>query len=148
MVEYMKKEVVEDVVIVAGLIGVQFFFAGNSVLLGYLMSLGLKPFTIVIFFSFSTFLVVSPFAVHFESLTLILQEQMAQTIDIEVDNSAGFHLLFRVNMITHFSYIFDIIWVSLFQFLFLKGINLSSPAMATAMPNLAPALIFIIAWTC
>ncbi|PPD78569.1 hypothetical protein GOBAR_DD24487 [Gossypium barbadense] len=66
MVEYMKKEVVEDVVIVAGLIGVQFFFAGNSVLLGYLMSLGLKPFTIVIFFSFSTFLVVSPFAVHFE----------------------------------------------------------------------------------
>ncbi|KAI5439709.1 hypothetical protein KIW84_025180 [Lathyrus oleraceus] len=34
-----------------------------------------------------------------------------------------------------------------FQTLFLKGINLTSPAMGTAMPNLAPALIFIIAWT-
>ncbi|KAJ6932932.1 hypothetical protein NC651_008376 [Populus alba x Populus x berolinensis] len=37
--------------------------------------------------------------------------------------------------------------VTLFQSLFLKGIKLTSPAMATAMPNLAPGLIFIIAWT-
>ncbi|KAG4131187.1 hypothetical protein ERO13_D09G191000v2 [Gossypium hirsutum] len=127
MVEYMKKEVVEDVVIVAGLIGVQFFFAGNSVLLGYLMSLGLKPFTIVIFFSFSTFLVVSPFAVHFERSKWPKQLTLKLIIQLVSISFSG---------------------VSLFQFLFLKGINLSSPAMATAMPNLAPALIFIIAWTC
>ncbi|XVF10844.1 hypothetical protein REPUB_Repub07fG0218100 [Reevesia pubescens] len=38
--------------------------------------------------------------------------------------------------------------VTLFQSLFLKGINLTSPAVATAMPNLAPGLIFIIAWAC
>lgn len=123
----MKKEVVEDVVIVAGLIGVQFFFAGNSVLLGYLMSLGLKPFTIVIFFSFSTFLVVSPFAVHFERSKWPKQLTLKLIIQLVSISFSG---------------------VSLFQFLFLKGINLSSPAMATAMPNLAPALIFIIAWTC
>ncbi|XP_012486761.1 WAT1-related protein At5g47470 [Gossypium raimondii] len=123
MVEYMKK----DVVIVAGLIGVQFFFAGNSVLLGYLMSLGLKPFTIVIFFSFSTFLVVSPFAVHFERSKWPKQLTLKLIIQLVSISFSG---------------------VSLFQFLFLKGINLSSPAMATAMPNLTPALIFIIAWTC
>ncbi|KAB2067154.1 hypothetical protein ES319_A09G207400v1 [Gossypium barbadense] len=127
MVGYMKKEVVEDVVIVAGLIGVQFFFAGNSVLLGYLMSLGLKPFTIVIFFSFSTFLVVSPFGVHFERSKWPKQLTLKLIIQLVSISISG---------------------VSLFQFLFLKGINLSSPAMATAMPNLAPALIFIIAWTC
>ncbi|MCI85997.1 auxin-induced protein 5NG4, partial [Trifolium medium] len=34
-----------------------------------------------------------------------------------------------------------------FQSLFLKGISLTSAAMGTAMPNLAPGLIFIIAWT-
>ncbi|GER28054.1 nodulin MtN21 /EamA-like transporter family protein [Striga asiatica] len=33
-----------------------------------------------------------------------------------------------------------------FRSLFMKGTSLTSPAMATAMPNLAPGLIFIIAW--
>ena len=36
--------------------------------------------------------------------------------------------------------------VTLFQSLFLKGIQLTSPSVATAMPNLAPGLIFVIAW--
>lgn len=35
----------------------------------------------------------------------------------------------------------------MFQTLFLKGIKLTSAAMATAMPNLAPGLVFLIAWT-
>ncbi|KAL8552690.1 hypothetical protein ACS0TY_001398 [Phlomoides rotata] len=35
--------------------------------------------------------------------------------------------------------------VTVFQSLFMKGVNLTSPAMATAMPNLAPGLIFFIA---
>ncbi|MBA0852888.1 hypothetical protein Goshw_010880 [Gossypium schwendimanii] len=105
MVVYKKREAVEEVAIYGGLIGVQFVYAGNSILLGYLMSLGLSPFTIVIFFTFATFIIVSPFALYFESVTL-------------------------------------------FQSLFLKGINLTSPAVATAMPNLAPGLIFIIAWAC
>lgn len=36
--------------------------------------------------------------------------------------------------------------VTLFQSLLMKGIHLTSPAIATAMPNLAPGLIFFIAW--
>lgn len=36
--------------------------------------------------------------------------------------------------------------VTVFQSLFMKGIKLTSPTMATAMPNLAPGLIFFIAW--
>ncbi|KAF8032816.1 hypothetical protein BT93_D1639 [Corymbia citriodora subsp. variegata] len=36
--------------------------------------------------------------------------------------------------------------VILFQTLFVKGIKLTTPAIATAMPNIAPGLIFVIAW--
>uniref|UniRef100_M1A106 WAT1-related protein n=1 Tax=Solanum tuberosum TaxID=4113 RepID=M1A106_SOLTU len=36
--------------------------------------------------------------------------------------------------------------VTLFQSLFMEGIKFTSPSMATAMPNLAPGLIFLIAW--
>ncbi|KAL4361126.1 hypothetical protein GQ457_04G039330 [Hibiscus cannabinus] len=66
MVKYNTRGVVEDVAIYGGLIVMQFVYAGNTVLLGYLMSLGLTPFTIVICFTFATFLIVSPFAVYFE----------------------------------------------------------------------------------
>ncbi|CAI0504808.1 unnamed protein product [Linum tenue] len=100
----LKKEMLEDLVIGGGLIVVQFVYAGNSVLLSYLMSIGLTPLTILIFSTFATFLVISPFAFYFERVTL-------------------------------------------FQSFFLKGIKLTSPALATAMPNLSPGLIFIIAWT-
>ncbi|CAN1333577.1 WAT1-related protein At5g47470 [Linum perenne] len=100
----LKKEILEDLAIAGGLIGVQFVHAGNSVLLSYLMSIGLNSLTIVIFSTFSTFLIISPLAFYFERVTL-------------------------------------------FQTFFLKGIKLTSPALATAMPNLAPGFIFIIAWT-
>ncbi|KAL0324482.1 UNVERIFIED_CONTAM: WAT1-related protein [Sesamum calycinum] len=36
--------------------------------------------------------------------------------------------------------------VTLFQSLVMKGVSLTSPAMATAMPNLAPGLIFCMSW--
>ncbi|CAK7356369.1 unnamed protein product [Dovyalis caffra] len=49
-------------------------------------------------------------------------EQMAKGIQFQVVDSDGFNLFWR-------------------------GIELTSPAMATAMPNLAPGLIFIIAWS-
>jgi hypothetical protein len=71
MVCNKKKQTLEDLVIIVGLIMVQFVYAGNSVLLSYLMSLGLNPLTIVIFSTFATFLILSPIAVHFErSLSL------------------------------------------------------------------------------
>ncbi|CAI0505048.1 unnamed protein product [Linum tenue] len=116
----------EDLVIGGGLIVVQFVYAGNSVLLSYLMSIGLTPLTILIFSTFATFLVISPFAFYFErsvffnSLSSLFLPSFCMTM---------------VHIVT------------LFQSFFLKGIKLTSPALATAMPNLSPGLIFIIAWT-
>lgn len=56
----------EDVAVIGGLIGVQFVYAGNALLLSYLMSLGLESLTIVTFTSFATFLILLPFAFYFE----------------------------------------------------------------------------------
>ncbi|XP_022154044.1 WAT1-related protein At5g47470-like isoform X2 [Momordica charantia] len=115
----------EDLAIMGGLVGVQFVYAGNSVLMSFFMSMGIDPLTLVIFSTFSTFLIVSPIAVYFErskwpnKLTLKLISQL---------------LLISFGGVT------------LFQSLFLKGIQLTSPSLATAMPNLAPGLIFVIAW--
>ncbi|KAE8712947.1 WAT1-related protein [Hibiscus syriacus] len=103
MVACIKRALLEDVAIIGGLVGVQFVYAGNSVLLAYLMSLGISPFPLIVYFTLATFIILSPFSFHFERTTL-------------------------------------------FQNLFLKGIDLTSPAVATAMPNLAPGLIFIISW--
>lgn len=61
-----KREIVEDLVIIGGLIGVQFVYAGNSVLLSYLMSLGLNPLSLIIFSTFATFLLLSPISLVFE----------------------------------------------------------------------------------
>lgn len=122
----MKKRVIEDVAIIGGLIGVQFVYAGNSILLSYLMSLGLNPFTLIIFSSFSTFLILSPIAFYFERT--------------KWPKKFSFKLIIQLLFIAFGG-------VTLFQSLLLKGIKLTSPAMATAMPNLAPGLIFFIAWT-
>ncbi|KAB1217007.1 hypothetical protein CJ030_MR4G021314 [Morella rubra] len=125
-VELMKPNIFGDVALVGGLIGVQVVYAGNSLLLSYLMSLGLNPLTIVIFSSFATFLVLSPMASYFER--------------------SKWPKKFSLKLITQL-FLISLGGVTLFQTLFLKGIKLTSPAMATAMPNLAPALIFVIAWT-
>lgn len=62
----MRKEVVEEAVIVVGLIGTQVVYAGNSVMMGYLMSLGVDPLTLIVFSSLSTFFFLSPLALCFE----------------------------------------------------------------------------------
>ncbi|KAJ6389240.1 hypothetical protein OIU77_027556 [Salix suchowensis] len=121
-----KNQTVEDLVIVVGLVMVQFVYAGNSVLLSYLMSIGLNPLTIVIFSTSATFLILSPIAVHFERSKWPKEFRLKLLIQMVLISFGG---------------------VTLFQSLYLKGIKLTSPAMATAMPNLAPGLIFIIAWT-
>lgn len=126
MVWYRKKLILEDLVFVGGLVLVQFVYAGNSILLSYLMSLGLDPLTIVIFSTFATFLIISPLAVYFERSKLPKEFSLKLLIRLVLISFGG---------------------VTLFQSLFLKGIKLTSPAMATAMPNLAPGIIFVIAWT-
>lgn len=120
------KKVIEDVGIIGGLIGVQMVYAGNSILLSYLMSLGLNPFSFIIFSSFSSFLFLFPFAFFFERT--------------KWPKKFSFKLIIQLLFIAFGG-------VTLFQSLLLKGIKLTSPAMATAMPNLAPAIIFVIAWT-
>ncbi|XP_059655179.1 WAT1-related protein At5g47470-like [Cornus florida] len=118
--------VVENIVIIGGLIGVQFIYAGNSVLLSYLMSLGLKPHSLIILTTFSTFLVLSPLCFYYERSKWPRQFTIKLWIQLVLISFGG---------------------VTMFQSLFVKGISLTSPAVATAMPNLAPGLIFLIAWT-
>ncbi|XP_038725048.1 WAT1-related protein At5g47470-like isoform X2 [Tripterygium wilfordii] len=123
---YTRRDKFEDVLITGGLILNQFVYAGNSVLMTYLMSLGIKPFTIVIFSTFATFLILSPLAVCFERSKWPDKLTSKLVIQLVLIAFGG---------------------VTLFQTLFLEGMYLTSPSMATAMPNLAPGLIFIIAWT-
>nr|XP_018631792.2 WAT1-related protein At5g47470-like [Nicotiana tomentosiformis] len=120
-----KKEVLEDFAMIGGLIGMQFIYAGNSVLASYLMSLGFKPSSLVILSSFATFLILSPFSYFLERSQWPRQMSLKLLIQLLLISFGG---------------------VTLFQSLYIKGINLTSPAMATAMPNLAPGLIFLIAW--
>ncbi|XP_024174398.1 WAT1-related protein At5g47470 [Rosa chinensis] len=122
----LKREIIEDVALIGGLVGVQFVYAGNSVLLSYFMSLGLDPLTIVIYSSFASFIILSPIAYYFERSKWPNKISLKFVIQLVLIAFGG---------------------VTLFQVLFLKGIVLTSPAMATAMPNLAPGLIFVIACT-
>lgn len=66
MVAMMNGGMIEDIAIIGGLIGVQFVYAGNAVLLSYLMSLGVESLTLVIFTSFATFLILLPLAFYYE----------------------------------------------------------------------------------
>ncbi|ESW27657.1 hypothetical protein PHAVU_003G221100 [Phaseolus vulgaris] len=116
---------VEDVAVIGGLIGVQFIYAGNALLFSYLMSLGLESLTIVAFTSFATFLILLPFAFYYERFRW--------------PTKVGFKLVTQLLFLS-------LGGVTLFQSIFLKGIKLTSPAMGTAMPNLAPGFIFVIAW--
>ncbi|XP_031404834.1 WAT1-related protein At5g47470-like isoform X2 [Punica granatum] len=124
--QMVRKEVVEEAVIVVGLVAAQVAYAGNSVLMGYVMSFGVDPLTLILFASLSTFFFLSPLALCFE------RSLWPKTLTLK--------LMIQLVLISFGG-------VTLFQTLFLKGIKLTSPAMATAMPNLAPGLIFIIAWT-
>ncbi|KAK9275908.1 hypothetical protein L1049_023182 [Liquidambar formosana] len=122
----VKREVLEDFALIGGLVGVQCVYAGNSVLLSYLMSIGITPLSLVMFSAFATFLVLSPFSIYFERSKWPKKFTLRLIIQLILISFAG---------------------VTLFQSLFMKGIELTSPAIATAMPNLAPGLIFLIAWT-
>ncbi|ESW29291.1 hypothetical protein PHAVU_002G058200 [Phaseolus vulgaris] len=124
MGEKINKGCIENVAIIGGLVGVQFIYAGNAVLMSYSMSLGFSSLTIIILTSLATFLILFPVSFCFE------RSKWPKNCD--------------------FKFITQLLFLSfgglVFQYLFLKGINLTSPAMGTAMPNIAPGLIFIIAW--
>ncbi|KAK6935169.1 EamA domain, partial [Dillenia turbinata] len=97
----------------------------NNVLMGYIMSLGFNPLSLTIVNSVATFIVLSPAAVYFE------RTYWPQKFSLK--------LLIQL-------FVISVMGVTVFQSCMMKGIDLTSPAIATAMPNLSPAIIFIIAW--
>ncbi|KAL3499611.1 hypothetical protein ACH5RR_038704 [Cinchona calisaya] len=120
-----RREHFEDIAIIAGLIGMQFMYAGNSVLVSYLMLIGFTSASLIILSSLASFVILSPFSVIFERRLWPRKFSMKLCVQLVLISFGG---------------------VTLFQSLFLKGISLTSPAMATAMPNIAPGFIFFIAW--
>nr|KYP67162.1 Auxin-induced protein 5NG4 [Cajanus cajan] len=114
----------EDAVLIGGLIGVQLVYAGNAVLMSYAMSLGFSSHTIIFLTSLATFIILFPVAFCFERS--------------KWPRHPSFKLIAQILFLSFGGLVF--------QLFFLKGINLTSPAMGTAMPNLAPGLIFVIAW--
>ncbi|CAH2078862.1 unnamed protein product [Thlaspi arvense] len=121
----MKRETLEEVGIIGGLVGAQVIYAGNSELLSKLMSLGVDPILIVIFCTFASFLLITPVAFHLERKLW--------------PRSLSFKLKTKLVVVA-------LVGVTLFQWLFLEGMKHTSASMATAMPNLCPAFIFVIAW--
>uniref|UniRef100_A0A1J3CZZ5 WAT1-related protein n=1 Tax=Noccaea caerulescens TaxID=107243 RepID=A0A1J3CZZ5_NOCCA len=121
----MKRDTLEEVVIIGGLVGSQVVYAGNSELLSHLLSLGVDALLIAIFSTFVSFLLITPLALLFERKLW--------------PRSLSFKLKTKLVLVS-------LIGVTLFQWLFLQGIKQTSASMATAMPNLAPAFIFVTAW--
>ncbi|WOG86278.1 hypothetical protein DCAR_0205479 [Daucus carota subsp. sativus] len=119
------KKLAEDIAIIGGLIAVQFVFAGYNLVLSSLMSSGFNPASLIIISSFATFVVLSPLAFFIERDKWPRRFQLKLLLQLVIISFGG---------------------VAVFQSLLLKGITLTSPTMATAMPNLAPGLIFVIAW--
>ncbi|KAI4303256.1 hypothetical protein MLD38_038908 [Melastoma candidum] len=115
----------EDVVIVVGLTVVQLVFWGNSIMLSYLMSLGLNPLAFAITSALATSLLLSPFALSFERSLWPAKFTFKLTL-LFLSAAVG--------------------GVTLFQTLFMRGIHLTSATMGTAMPNLCPGFTFVIAW--
>ncbi|KAL0659203.1 hypothetical protein Bca4012_079788 [Brassica carinata] len=113
----MKRGTLEEVGIIGGLVLAQVIYAGNSVLLSQLMSLGVDPLLIVIFCTLASFVLISP-------LAFLLERKLWPT-------SLSFKLKTKL------------VYVSIVGY---KGMKHTSASMATAMPNLAPAFIFVIAW--
>eukprot|EP00262_Sarcandra_glabra_P007447 TRINITY_DN2026_c0_g1_i3.p1 TRINITY_DN2026_c0_g1~~TRINITY_DN2026_c0_g1_i3.p1 ORF type:complete len:366 (+),score=45.84 TRINITY_DN2026_c0_g1_i3:167-1264(+) len=118
-------KLLEEVVIVVGLLSVQVIYAAYGVLMGHLLSIGFSPLFLVIYGSLATFIFFSPFAFFFE------RNKWPKKFDPV--------LLLRLVSIAFGG-------VAAFQGLMLLGIKKTSPAIASAMPSLAPGFIFIIAW--
>ncbi|KAJ4865986.1 WAT1-related protein [Raphanus sativus] len=121
----MKKETLKEVGIIGGLVGAQVIYAGNSEILSQVLSLGVDPLLVAIFCTFASFILISP-------LAFLLEREVWPS-------SLSFKLKTKLVLVS-------LVGVSLFQWLFFEGMKHTSASMATAMPNLAPAFIFVIAW--
>ncbi|THU47875.1 hypothetical protein C4D60_Mb09t20260 [Musa balbisiana] len=107
----------EEFVIISGNLGVQIMFGVYMVFLNGVFAAGVNPLFLTILGNLATGVILLPFAVICDNFSVV---------------SVGTILL-------------QLIRATLCQALYLVGIKKASPDVASAMPNLTPGLIFIIA---
>lgn len=110
--------------IYASLLGLQIGYAVNGVLVGNELSKGLNPLVLIVYSNGVGALVLTPFALFLE------KRKRPPTVSLPL---FGRFLLLSIG-------------ASAFQTFLLMGLKDTSPAFASAMPNLAPAIIFVMAW--
>lgn len=115
----------EDLGIYASMVGIQISFAVIGVLMGNELSKGVSPLAFIVYSNGIGGLVLIPFAFFFE------KKKRPATVSLSL--LGQFFLL-------------SLGGVCAFQAFLLMGLKDTSPAFASAMPNLAPALIFVMAW--
>lgn len=118
-------EFLEEFALIAGLVTVQVIYGIYAVLMSHLMSFGLSPLFMIIYGSFATSIFLFPFSISFERKKWPKNLTLKLTVQLILIAFGG---------------------VTMFQTLMLMGVKKTSPTVASAMPNLAPGLIFIIAW--
>ncbi|CAL5050378.1 unnamed protein product [Urochloa decumbens] len=114
----------EDVVIVGGLLVAQCVLAGYVVFVDHLLGLGAHPLAIIAVAGVASAAFFLPFAVALERKrwpSKVSGTLLAQLVLIALGGTSAF------------------------QELMLLGIKKTTPAVASAMPNLSPGLIFIVA---
>lgn len=124
MVNFLNSEFIEELVVYGSCIGMNFGYAVYPMLQSYLMSKGLAPLFIITLVSLAASFFFLPFAVYFE------RKQWPQRFSLK--------LLWRLLLISIGS-------ITLSQTLMIYGVQKTSPALATVVPNLLPGVIFLIA---
>eukprot|EP01018_Ginkgo_biloba_P024822 Gb_30801 [translate_table: standard] len=114
----------EDLMIYASLMAVQIGFAAFGVVMGDQLSKGLNALSFVVYSNGFGALVLSPFA-------FFLEKKKRPTMNLSL--FCKFLLL-------------SLGGVCALQTLLMMGLKNTSPAFASAMPNLAPGIIFVMAW--
>uniref|UniRef100_A0A0D9WKV2 WAT1-related protein n=1 Tax=Leersia perrieri TaxID=77586 RepID=A0A0D9WKV2_9ORYZ len=118
------KKKVEEGVIVGGLLVAQCILAGYVVFVHHVLSLGANPLALIVIGGVASSLFFLPFAIALERKkwpSKISRTLMVQFVLIALGGT------------------------TVFQELMLLGIKKTTPAIASAMPNLSPGLIFIVA---
>ncbi|KAH9331638.1 hypothetical protein KI387_003746, partial [Taxus chinensis] len=114
----------EDLTIYVSVVGIRVIAGVLAVLLGKQMSKGSSPLTLVVYNNALSATVLCPFAFF---------------VDKDKRSKMSLGLLAQVLVIS-------LTGVSAYQVMLLTGINDTSPPFGTAMTNLIPAIIFLMAW--
>lgn len=115
----------EELGIYASMVGIQISYAVMGVIMGNELSKGMNPLAFIVYSDVVGALVITPFAFFLE------KKKRPTTMSLT---------LFGQFFLLSFG------GVCAFQAFLLMGLKDTSPAFASAMPNLAPAIIFLMAW--